>query len=122
MGLWDTGGTQGVKHFFFKHGHVAYQIVGDDEQNKMQVSFSSKGQTGDLGERSKGQISLYVNFKDFYAKLCVCFHILKIDNILNRIFILLPRSCPGVGLRGAGGVKNFGVGICDGTPSTACSS
>ena len=31
----------GVKHFFFKHGHVAYQINGDDKQNKMQVTFSS---------------------------------------------------------------------------------
>ena len=72
--------------------------------------------------RSKGQISLYVNFKDFYAKLCVCSHKQKIDNILNRIFILLPRSCPGVGLLGAGGVKNLGMGICDGAPSTACSS
>ena len=27
--------------FFFKHGHVAYQIDGDDEQNRMQVKFSS---------------------------------------------------------------------------------
>ena len=27
--------------FFSKHGHVAYQIDGDDEQNKMQVTFSS---------------------------------------------------------------------------------
>ena len=42
----------------FKHGHVAYQIDGDDEQNRMQVTFSSYGQTGDLGVRSKGQISL----------------------------------------------------------------
>ena len=25
----------------FKHGHVAYQIDGDDEQNRMQVKFSS---------------------------------------------------------------------------------
>ena len=25
----------------FKHGHVAYQINGDDEQNRMQVNFSS---------------------------------------------------------------------------------
>ena len=42
--------------------------------------------------------------------------------MLNRIFILLPRSCPGVGLQGAGGIKNFSVGICDGAPSTARSS
>ena len=35
---WDFGtlwGAQGVKKF--KHGHVAYQIDGDDEQNRMQV-------------------------------------------------------------------------------------
>ena len=41
VGLWGTGGTQGVKQFFFKHGHVAYQIDGEDKQNKMQVTFSS---------------------------------------------------------------------------------
>ena len=41
VGLCCTGGTQGVKQFFFKHVHVAYQIDGDYEQNKMQVTFSS---------------------------------------------------------------------------------
>ena len=41
VGLLGTEGTQGVKQFFFNHGHVAYQIDGDDEQNKMQVTFSS---------------------------------------------------------------------------------
>ena len=42
MGLRDAWGAQGVKNvFFFKHGHVAYQIDGDDEQNRMQVKFSS---------------------------------------------------------------------------------
>ena len=45
---WCQGG-----HFFFKHGHVVYQIDGDNEQNRMQVKFSSYGQTGDLGVRSK---------------------------------------------------------------------
>ena len=29
------------KKIFFKHGHVAYQIDGDDEQNRMQVKFTS---------------------------------------------------------------------------------
>ena len=67
MGLWGAGECPGEsKKFFFKHGHVAYQIDGDDEQNKMQVKFSSWGQTGDLGVRSKDQISLnlgyHVNF------------------------------------------------------------
>ena len=41
---WDLGAL-GVplwsKRFFFKHGHLAYQIDEDDEQNRMQVKFSS---------------------------------------------------------------------------------
>ena len=62
----------------FKHGHVAHQIDVDDEQKRMQVKFISFGQTGDLGMRSKGQISLNfgfnVNLKDFYTEVCVCSH------------------------------------------------
>ena len=41
---WDFGALgvpRGSKTFFFKHGHVVYQIDGDDEQNRMQVKFSS---------------------------------------------------------------------------------
>ena len=40
---WDFGalGVPSGSNIFFKHGHVAYQIDGDDEQNKMQVTFSS---------------------------------------------------------------------------------
>ena len=42
VGLWGHWGYPGGQtFFFFKHGHVAYQIDGDDEQNKMQVTFSS---------------------------------------------------------------------------------
>ena len=40
---------------FFKHGHVEYQIDGDDERNRIQVKFLPNGQTGDLGVRSKGK-------------------------------------------------------------------
>ena len=76
---WDFGALgvpRGSKKF--KHGHVAYQIDGDDKQNRMQVKFSSYGQTGDLGVRSKGQISLncgyHVNFKHFLYQTFVCFH------------------------------------------------
>ena len=36
--IWGTGGAHSV-NFFFKHGHVAYQI-GDDKQNRMQVTVS----------------------------------------------------------------------------------
>ena len=52
---WDFGAPgvpRGSNIFFFKLGHVTYQIDGDDEQNKMQVTFSSQGQTGDFGARS----------------------------------------------------------------------
>ena len=35
------GVPRGVTKPFFKHGHVEYQIDGDDEQNRMQVTFSS---------------------------------------------------------------------------------
>ena len=41
---WDFGALgvpKGSKKIFFKHGHVAYQIDGDDKQNRMQVTFSS---------------------------------------------------------------------------------
>ena len=41
----------------------------------------------------------------------MCSHIIKIENILNRIFILLPESCPGVGLVGAGGSKTSAWGF-----------
>ena len=41
---WDFGALlvpRGSNNFFSKHGHVAYQIDLDDEQNKMHVTFSS---------------------------------------------------------------------------------
>ena len=42
VGLWGAGGCQaGQKKIIFKHGHVVYQIDGDEEQNRMQVKFSS---------------------------------------------------------------------------------
>ena len=73
FGALGCGGGQ--KNYFFKHGYVAYQIDGDDEQNRMQVKFLSKDQTGDLEVKSKCQISLnfgyHVNFIDFYTKLCL---------------------------------------------------
>ena len=34
--LGALGVPRGSKKTFFKHGHVAYQIDGDDEQNRMQ--------------------------------------------------------------------------------------
>ena len=40
MDLGALGVPRGQKKMF-KHGHVAYQIDGDDEQNRMQVKFTS---------------------------------------------------------------------------------
>ena len=40
VGLWGAGVPR-WSIFFFKHGHVAYQIYEDDEQNRMRVKFSS---------------------------------------------------------------------------------
>ena len=53
LDFWGLGGVPRGSKKNFKHGHVAYQIDGDEEQNRMQVKFSSLGQTGDLGLRSK---------------------------------------------------------------------
>ena len=36
--LWGAGGAGGL---FLIHDHVAYQIDGDDKQNRMQVQFPS---------------------------------------------------------------------------------
>ena len=41
VGIWGAGGAQGGSKKNFKHGHVVYQIDGDDEQNRMQGKFSS---------------------------------------------------------------------------------
>ena len=75
VGLKGAGMPRGGQKKF-KHGHVAYQMDGDDEQNRMQVKFPLEGQTGNLGMRSKGQISsklgYHIYFKDFYTKLCAC--------------------------------------------------
>ena len=40
VGPWGSECAKGVI-FFFKHGHVVYQIDGDDKQNRMQVKFLS---------------------------------------------------------------------------------
>ena len=93
--LWGVGVPRWVKKKF-KHGHVAYQIDGDDEQNRLQVKFSSRVKLVTLGVRSKGQISLnldyHVNSKIFYTNLCVRSYKKNIVNILNRILILLLGS------------------------------
>ena len=94
MGLRGTasGGTQGVIFFFFKHGHVAYQIYGDDEQN--------------LG-RSKGQISLTCQFQRFlYQTLCV-FSQIKDRKHIEQNFHSVAKVMPRGGTAGCWGGKKL---------------
>ena len=109
---------------FFKHGHVAYRADGDDEQNRMQVTFSSLGQTGDLGGKVKRSNIINMSIsKILYQTLCV-FSQIKDRKHIVKDFHSVARVGMGLlgGGGGEGGVKNFGVGICDGAPSTAGSS
>ena len=46
--LWVAGDAQVVK-FFFKHGHVAYQIKEDDKQNRIQENFHPRVKLVTLG-------------------------------------------------------------------------
>ena len=39
--FWALGVPRGSKKIFFNHDHVAYQMDGDDKQNRIQVTFSS---------------------------------------------------------------------------------
>ena len=118
VGLWGLG-CPGGQFFFFKHGHVAYQIDEDDEKNRMQVKYSSWGQTGDLGARSKGQISLTCQFQRFLSQTLCVFSQIKDRKHIEQNFLLLPGSCPWWDLGVLGGAKNFSMVIWDGAPSTA---
>ena len=104
---------------FFKHGHAAYQIDGDDEQNRMQVKISSKGQTGDLGMVNRSYIikfRLPCKFQRFFIPNFVCVLTngrYKIDQT-GFIFCRLGHA-PGVGLSGrwrCPGVKFFQSWSC----------
>ena len=59
--------------------------------------------------------------KIFIQTLCV-FSQIKDRKHIEQNFHSVAKVMPRVGLHGAGGVKNFKVGICDGAPSTARSS
>ena len=67
-----------VNFLFFKHSHVALQIDGDDEQNRMQVKIHPRVKLVTLGWGQRSNILLnfgyHFNFNDFYTKLCECSH------------------------------------------------
>ena len=57
-----------------------------------------------------------------YQTLCTFLQIKDRKHIEHNFHSVRWGHAPGKGLGGAGWVKNFSVGICDGAPSTAHSS
>ena len=118
-------GCQGGQTFFFKHDHMAYQIDGDDEQNRMQVKFLPKGQTGDLGVRSKGQIyliSVAMSISMIFIPNFVCVLTKRDKKHIEQNFHSIAGGHAKWMELGVAGGQNFSVAICDGAPSTARSS
>ena len=69
----------------------------------MQVTFSSWRQTGDLGARSKGQISLTCQFQRFlYQTLCV-FSQIKDRKHIEQNFYSVAKVMPRGGTVGCWG-------------------
>ena len=69
----------------------------------MQVTFSSWRQTGDLGARSKGQISLTCQFQRFlYQTLCV-FSQIKDRKHIEQNFYSVAKVMPRGGTAGCWG-------------------
>ena len=93
--------------FFFKYCHVAYQIDGDDgqaEQNASKLFILVI-----LGEVKRSNIikfRLPCRFQRclYHQTLCV-FSQINDSKTLNRIFVLLPGSCPRGGTWGCWGQK-----------------
>ena len=110
-------GALGVSRsfFFLKHCHVAYQIAGDNVHNRMQVKFSSYGQTGDLGVRSKGQISVIsvtISISKIFIPNLICVLTNERYKTYHQTEFLFCRlsHAPEAGLRGAGdaqGINNL---------------
>ena len=83
------------------------KIDGDDEQNASNI-FILWSNWLRWGEVKRSNI-IYMSISKVFIpnSLCVFSQIKKIENILNRIFILLPGSCPGLGLVGAWGSQKL---------------
>ena len=107
LGRWGRPGGQQL--FYFKHGQLAYQIDGNDKQNRMQVKVLPYGQTGDLGVRSKGQISLkfdyHVNSKIFVPNFVCVLTNKRYKPYWTEVSICCWGHAPGVGPWVQGGSK-----------------
>ena len=69
------------------------KLTGIISKNRIQVKFSLYGQTGVHGVRSKGQILLNFNYKDFLYQIVCVFSQKRYINISTRLFILWPAPC-----------------------------
>ena len=63
--LWGLG--EGSKILFSEHGHVAYQIKGEEQETRIHWKILTYDQVGDLGMGSKGQLPL-----DFFESVGIC--------------------------------------------------
>ena len=92
VGTWGGWGAKGVKKSNIVH--VAYQIDGDNDLNRMQVNILPYDPIGDLVVRSKGQISqdfhYRVNFKDFLYQLQIK-DIKHIERNFHSVTWVMPR-------------------------------
>ena len=94
VGLWGAGGDQGV--IFFSNMVMWYiKIDGDDEQNRMQVKFSSYGQTSDLEVRSKViKFWLPCQFQRFLYQILCALSQMKDKKHIRRDFYSVVRVMP----------------------------
>ena len=122
--LGALGVPRGAKKI--KHGQVAYQINGDEEQNRMQLKiFILRSNLWPWDEVKRSNIIKFwlpCQFQIFlYQSLCV-FSQIKDRKHIEQNFHSFAGVMPQGWDLGVLGVKNFRVGICDGAPSTAHSS
>ena len=121
VGLWGHW----EKLISCKHGHVAYQIDGNDKQNRMQLNFHSRVKLMTLGEVKWSNIMKFQLLSQFqrclYETVCV-FSQIKDRKHIERNFHSVAWVMHQRWVLGVLGVKNFSLGICNGAPSTARSS
>ena len=108
MGLRGAGAPRWSKKSIFSNMVMwLIKIDGDDEQNASNI-FILWSNWLPWGKVKRSNIINMSISKIFIPNsLCVFSQIKKIENILNRIYILLPGSCPGMGLVGAGGSQKL---------------
>ena len=124
LGRWGAQGGGSKKNYIMVMWHI--KSTGMTSRTEWKKCFHPRVKLVTLEVRSKGKISsnldYHVNSKIFIP-IFVC---VLTNKILKTYWTEFWLCCwghdPGVGLWGAGWIKNFSVGICDGTPSTVHSS